>query len=268
MQRFLAFFTAVVVCAIVTPVWADWYEGDSYKMHFPQLPDPNGWDIEIFTPGHEVADDWRCIETGTVDDIHFWFSLQGDPEEHTIFDIVHVGIYSDVPANTGQFPYSTPGDLLWEQTFGIDQVTIVKDYGTGRQGFADPQLGTGEDAWGLDDHQLYHQVNIVDIDDPFVQKEGEIYWLGLWVDWFDVQQAPLGWKTADVNKYPQPNTGQHFQDDAVFRSLDGFWEELIDPYTGQSLDMAFVITTIPEPGGVVLMLAGIAGIGLAGRRRN
>jgi len=38
-----------------------WVVGDGHKMHFPQLPDPNGWDVNVhdFT----LADDWQCSET-------------------------------------------------------------------------------------------------------------------------------------------------------------------------------------------------------------
>ena len=40
-----------------------------------------------------------------------------------------------------------------------------------------------------------------------------------------------------------------------------FWNELRDPFTGESLDLAFVIT-IPEPAGGVLVLVGFGGLAL------
>ena len=47
------------------------------KMHFPQLPDPNGWDVKA-DGGLCLADDWQCDGTGPVRDIHFWGSWKGD----------------------------------------------------------------------------------------------------------------------------------------------------------------------------------------------
>ena len=55
---------------------ADWDPDDGHKMHFPQEPDPNGWDVNF----HDwmLGDDWKCSETGPVTDIHFWISWRGD----------------------------------------------------------------------------------------------------------------------------------------------------------------------------------------------
>jgi hypothetical protein len=54
---FLFFFNTTIV-------FGDWDPGDDFKMHFPQLPDPLGWDI-VFYPNSswELADDWLCTET-------------------------------------------------------------------------------------------------------------------------------------------------------------------------------------------------------------
>lgn len=230
---------ALLVLAI-TPARADWYPGDACKMHYPQLPDPFGWDIEIVTAQHEVADDWLCTETGPVSDVHFWYSVAQDL--FTRIDWVTVKIYSDVPVGAGQLPYSTPGDMLWSQTFDSTQFSVIDPYGTGLQGFADPQQDPPA-GWGLNDHQTFKQINIVDIINPFIQQEGTIYWLGLYVGW-EGTQSPVGWKTS-LDK---------FNDDAVFLDLGGSWAELIDPYTGLSLDMAFVIT--PEPTSLMLLTLG------------
>jgi len=40
-------------------------------MHYPQLPDTDGWDVDATMP-ITVVDDWTCSETGWVKDIHFW----------------------------------------------------------------------------------------------------------------------------------------------------------------------------------------------------
>ena len=62
------------VAALAGPALADWDPEDGHKMHFPQLPDPNGYDVSAYC----LTDDWTCSETGPVTDIHFWGSCQGD----------------------------------------------------------------------------------------------------------------------------------------------------------------------------------------------
>ena len=35
----------VMVFMLLGVARADWIEGDPYKMRWPQLPDPSGWDV-------------------------------------------------------------------------------------------------------------------------------------------------------------------------------------------------------------------------------
>lgn len=235
------FVTATLVAwAMIgaAPALADWNPGDAYKMHYPQLPDPFGWDV-AFTQGRTLADDWLCTASGPVSDLHFWFSAAGDQQFDPMQIVgIHASIHSDVPPNG--LGYSTPGDLLWERDFQFGQYTIRR-YAEGDQGWFDPVLGTVLPH----DHRQVWQANIEGIVDPFPQEQGKIYWLDLSVIALDVL---LGWKTS---------ASPHFQDDAVAR-LD-IWRELRDPITSQSLDLAFVIT--PEPAS--LLMAAFSGVALA-----
>ena len=72
----------VVLVFLAAPAAGDWNYGEPYKMHFPQLPDPNGWDVAFLHEGNptRLADDWVCSQTGAVDDIHFWCSWEQDLE--------------------------------------------------------------------------------------------------------------------------------------------------------------------------------------------
>ena len=240
---------AVALAAIATAARADWYPGEPYKMVKVQMPDPFGWDIEIFSPQHEVADDWQCSQSGAVSDIHFWTSWPRD--EVGVIQWLSVAIYSNVVA--GSVPFSQPGTPLWGRTFQQGEFRVIDPYGQGDQGFADPQQREWI-GWGAHDHQMYQQINITDIVRPFPQKEGEIYWLGIYAGWEGITQPPVGWKTSL----------DHFMDVAVYKDLEtGAWTPLIDR-AGNGLDMAFVIT--PEPATLALMGLGVAG--LVARRRN
>jgi len=250
---------AVAVLAIagfVTPVRADWNPGDSYKMHYPQLPDPLGWDVAVATvtppPPAAVADDWLCTETGPVSDIHIWFSMRGDAPP--IPSLMAFTIWSDVPDPDGTGPaYSTPGTLLWNRIFAPFEFTI-RPYGTGQEGWYDPNNGIVVP----NDHFTYWQLNLnIDPLGAFVQQEGEIYWLGVN---FEPTWGNVGWKTSQ----------DHFNDDAVYWDFagGGGWQELLDPVTHESLDMAFVITTIPEPSTVMLVGFGVVGLLAINRRKK
>jgi len=233
---------------------ADWDEGDGHKMHFPQLPDPNGWDVAWSNSW--LGDDWVCSGSGPVSDIHLWVSFKEWNEDYAPEYMSQipfaVQIWSNDPGGAGsQYSYSTPKDLLWDKTFEPGEFSI-RYAGCGPQGWYWPASGTALS----DDHQSYFQINM-DIDPQlaYSQTEGEVYWL---VTKFEGIAPQIGWKTADLNRYPDPYNGQHFMDDAVFGTGITLinWEEI--SIYGISRDLAFVIT--PEPGTLVLLVT--AGLGL------
>ena len=236
MRRAIIVVVIVATAVLVAPqIAADWDPGGPFKMHFPQLPDPVGWDVlnthnPILQPPliTYLADDWRCSESGDITEIHIWGSWRGDIRE--MVTSIHVQIHAD--DRTG--PFSKPAEAsLWEFDFGPGQFT-ERLYGEGNQGWYDPT--TGELV--SDDHFNIWQYNITNIDEftqPFVQTAGQIYWL---VVIFDVPddsgRAQYGWKTSL----------DHFEDAAVW-SNDGIgWQPLFD-LTGSALDLAFVITGEP-----------------------
>ena len=245
MRKSFLFCTLLLGMTLVTmPALADWNEGDPHKMHYPQLPDPEGIDVSFRSP-EVLADDWMCSWTGPVNDIHFWFSSLNDNQ----FDIntVSIGIYSDIPQDPTN-PYSRPGALLWQRDFAGDEVTW-RMAGQGDQGWYVPENGFYEPH----NHQNYYQMNIQDIVDPFVQNYGEIYWLAVSVS----ADTALGWKTS---------ISAQFNDTSVWGILPTpSWEPVYDPRAGfvvTPLDLAFVIT--PEPAS--LMLLGLGGLAVLRRR--
>ena len=275
----------VAICTVVLAsgiARADWVPEDGHKMHFPQLPDPNGWDVNI--TADNMFDDWKCSQSGPVDDIHFWASWKGDVgvagfdnADPNQFGAIRVQIWSDMPADCPDNPleYSHPDLKLWEQYFSTTETTAplpdftMREAGQGAQGWFDPQFPSTTDPLVIpDDHDLYYQINFTDIPNPFEQVEGTIYWLAIHA--MPINVGPeLGWKTADVTSYPEPYTDNHFQDDGVF--YYGTWLELRNPDInspsfGESLDLAFVIT--PEPVTMVVLALGLLPILLMRRHRK
>lgn len=233
--------------AIGTPAaLADWNPGDPHKMHFPQLPDPFGWDVNMTSP-KVLADDWRCSSTGPVSDVHFWYSYRQD--QQVPIKRIHLSIHKDVPAGPTN-PFSHPGDLLWDDDFLPGEFT-TRLYGQGEQGWYDPNTGEAQRP----DHMFFYQANIEHILNPFVQQFGTIYWLDISVE-LEHPSARIGWKTSR----------DHFNDDAVWGDYpDPQWNELRDPLPPhESLDLAFVIT--PAPSSAVLL--GLSALVAVGRRRR
>ncbi len=269
--------TFLAVCISANPVLADWDEGDPYKMHYPQLPNPNGWDVynQSFNwqyPGHGgyvIADDFQCTETGPITDLHLWFSWQND--NWGIITDTYIGFMAD---DNGK-----PGDYLWGTNFGTWDGFFtpytgqeVRQYGDGEQGWyqPDPWGPPGSGYYVVNDHQNIYQMNLyfntADDEDglpDFFQIAGERYWVAVMfsVNPIDLIEDPpvdenIGWKTS-LNSYGEPAQ--------IYGHMSGSmsgWKDLIDPLTGMPLDMAFVIT--PEPASVVLM--GLGGLLLLRRR--
>ncbi len=230
---------AALLMFVAGPASADWFP--DYKMHYPQMPDPNGWDINMTYP-KVLADDWQCIESGYVRDIHFWVSWNDD----IVGDIT--GVHLSIHDNDLSGPYSKPGVELWAGDF-LPGDFIVGYWESGDQGWYNPNTG---DVLPGNHHDTY-QINFNWIDDAFYQEAGQIYWLDVSVV---VEDGEIGWKTSES---PQ------FEDDAVWGDLPvPIWEELVDPITGISLDLAFVIT--PEPTSLGLLMLG--GFALLRRRRG
>ncbi|WP_428389933.1 PEP-CTERM sorting domain-containing protein [Mucisphaera sp.] len=250
MKRTALLLTAALATWSVTDrVQADWIPEMGHKMHHAQLPDANGWDVDITTD--TVYEDFECSATGPIHDVHFWASWQGDQVGQITW--IDVSLHADVPAGADPNPlitYSHPDSVmydeanrLWYRRFLPDEF-VIRTAGQGNQGWLAPSFS--QPVWNRSDHDLYYQVNIPLITEPYVQKKGTIYWLGLHVGVAETN-TQLGWKT----------TLNPWNDDAAYWYA-GQWNELIDPTDGSSLDLAFVIT--PEPATLSLLLLGVGTI--------
>jgi hypothetical protein len=205
-----------------------------HKMHDPQYPKLNGWDVNFTTPD-VLADDWMCTQPGTVGDIHFWISM---PDDYGITNLddaiekIYVAILADIPGSQSSTGYSMPADPpLWERTFTTGDYSW-EEYFTFPQGWYSPRQGNVQPS----NHYECYRIDLNDIPDPFIQEEGTIYWLRISIMPTSDDYA-FGWKSA---------IGQ-WNDNAVFNypypgyPSDG-WQELYDPDDAdQPMDLAFYI---------------------------
>jgi hypothetical protein len=206
--------SALVFSFASTLVYADWSPGDDYKMHSPQLPDKSGWDICLV---HQpVADDFKCSQSGLINDIHFWVSWQGDKE-----DFKNVSWNIALCANL----LGKPGQVLWQLNPSRAKVTY-RLYGTGDQGWYCPS----NSLTILHDHTNIYQVNITEISSPFYQTKDQIYWLAIQAQ-MGSSKAEVGWKTSISEYFAQ----------AQYQTTLGGWA----PIGIRQHDLAFVITGGP-----------------------
>jgi len=214
------------LCASAAVV-GDWDPGDPYKMHHPQEPDPEGWDVCVCC--QYIADDFLCTGTGPITDLHLWLSFKED----LIGDIdpqwADISIWSDRQGK--------PGTRLWTWS-GQGNVTM-RPYGQGPQGWVCP---SPPPLIVPQDHQMYFQVNITEIPEPFVQTQETVYWLVIKINLPPVQYVP-GWKTS-VDSPP----GRLWGKPAMW-STDGLnWQPVDTGTVAPELhDMAFVITGGVQP---------------------
>ena len=195
-------------------------------MHYPQLPDSNGWDVAFYT--YRLADDWLCTESGPVTGIQFWVSHEGyNDTEPPYTPVVSLRIHTNTPAAQSPSGYDIPGGAVWSRWF-TNEVSVVHA-GSGEQGWMRP---TGTE-FVLADHTEYFQYNVTGYDHPFDAEEGQIYWLSMQI----TPTVPhVGWKTAVTTK---------FGENAMYNGGSG-WTEVYDPVTSEDLDYAFSINGIPN----------------------
>lgn len=287
---FTAMIAAVALMFAAAPATADWDpirnpatgEIINHKMHWPQMPDLEFGMNVLASSTHlndvpvqkVLADDFLCTQTGPITDVHIWGSwwedqFPWDPENPTIGPnagntAFRLSIHSDVPKSAVE-PYSRPGELLWEKRFAPGEFAW-RPWATANELFYDPNIGGTAGIIGTDT-QIFQYNFLIPEAEAWRQEQGKIYWLDVTafpgpIDAGITQLALFGWKTS----------ADHWNDDAVYwDEIPGadptFPQELIDPRTGVSLDMAFVIT--PEPGTVVMLIgAGLLGLLACARRRK
>jgi hypothetical protein len=183
-------------------------------MHFPQMPNELGWDVNATQP-LILADDFMCTETGFIKDIHFWGSWRN--EDVGVVTQFVLSFHADIPAGD-TIPYSRPGATLWEHEI-TDFLIQPYDPPT-MEGWYDP--ATGEvipNSIGS-----YFQYNVFLPESLWIpQDSGTIYWLNISAIVADPVTTQWGWKS----------TNDHWNDDAVWALWGNLtWYEIYEPSTG------------------------------------
>ncbi len=173
-----------------------WVPADGHIMHFPQTPQPSGWDVMASEP-QMVGDDWTASSSTNVKDIHFWGSWFNNVDGQILsFDI---SIREDIPASV-TVPYSRPGIVLWQRTV-TDFCALPMAAISG--GWYDPALGVLLPA----NHTRIYQYDIeLDPVDWFPQNVGTIYWLCISAKLASPSTTRWGWHSS----------ANHHMDDGVW----------------------------------------------------
>jgi len=201
---------------LAAPILGDWNPGDPFKMHYPQLPDPNGWDVCL----HQwIADDFQCTQTGPVSDIHFWISWRKDNVGELSPAMFDISIRKDAGG--------IPGEVLWSYSGG--QVTI-RSFGQGVQGWMCPAASTSV----YPDHSQFYQVNLTDLTNPLTQLIDRRYWLVIQLTAQQPTTTEAGWKTS-LQQFGAPSMW----------SADGSTWQPVNIGGTEMSNQAFVITGLP-----------------------
>ena len=213
---------------------AHWPNGTATKwVEFPDSS-PMGLDMWLNNAAPNqltLADDFKCLLTGPITDIHLWISwLSSVPNPSAVFTL---SIWSDVPAATNT--PSHPGSRLWTQTFGPGQYSFQTWLMDFQEMFWNPDPPPGQP---LGPDFAIFQYNFYPAN-PFVQSGSlstpKVYWLAVSVTGVT---DPIGWKTS---------TNQ-WHDGAVFSHMSGTatlgdWQALKSPYSLSNLDLSFALTS-------------------------
>ncbi|MDI6447573.1 GEVED domain-containing protein [Anaerobaca lacustris] len=219
----------------------DWQAGQPHKMHWPQLPDftPTGTGVDLSAAA--LADDFLCTATGPIRNIHIWTSFHNDslPKEGADGLTLELTFYSNRSGDDATS--GRPGELLWSRTFSPGQYT-AQNIHNGSNNWYDPATET----YLSESHRQTYQYNFCVQDQPFIQHEGNVYWLGLRVA-APATDGAFAWKTTSRRR--------QWNSSAVVLT-QGSWDWTHVNYPDRHedaaapVDLAFVITggdeTTPE----------------------
>ncbi|MBI5384937.1 MAG: HYR domain-containing protein [Verrucomicrobia bacterium] len=208
---------------------------------FRQPPDVTDRGLDVRASGLKIlADDFYCWRAGRIRGVSVWGSWLNDVVDPNAAFLL--GLWSDVPATRTNA--SHPGSLLASTWFyppgstnsAVSRYRYQLEAANLHEQFFDPNVpgivGNDTQLWRYDFYPSatnWHQTG-----SPFQRK---VYWLSVAAK--TTNDTVFGWKTSPM----------HYNDDAVFGHVNSQWQpqrdwqELRDPRTSNSLDLAFAIKT-------------------------
>jgi hypothetical protein len=189
------------------------------------------WDTIDGEPNVIRADNWRCSATGLVTDIHWWGSYLFNNRGTDPIAGFEISIHANGPDNL-------PSQLLYREVFDFSNVN--------EQAFGAPV--NGEQVY---EYKVY-------LSNDFTQYHNDIYWLDIVALTPDQKRWPMwGWHTA-VNEQIEAALSGSAQTTKDWENHDPTWGGNADnPWQHAQYDMAFELTTIPEPSLVALFGFGV-----------
>ncbi|MFC1781048.1 GEVED domain-containing protein [Planctomycetota bacterium] len=169
----------------------NWKYVQEHKIHWSQLPDFGNPGLDVDMAEVSLADDFQCMADGPVSDIHIWTSFANDnlPQNGPESLLFVLSIYEDIPAQGDV--WSRPGKLLWREDFASGEYS-ARTILNRSSGWYDPL----KEVFLPNNHRQAFQYNFVIDNDPFIQSEGEIYWLGVQQFTLYEDDYKIGWKTT------------------------------------------------------------------------
>ncbi len=251
-----------------------------------------------------LADDFLCTQTGPITDIHIWGSWLNDKIPYSTANpnlqnvSFKLSLHTNVPAGVDA-PYSHPGGQFWSAIYNPGQYTPTF-WSNSDEMFYEPNtnqiIGQDSKIWQYNFDIKPDPTNPTQWPYQYgTATNPQVYWLD--VQAIVPEPAPaagqllpdyvFGWKTS-LDGFVVPNpTGQLKDDDAVFgdtitpggeavphtdaTGLVWTWKDMhypTGPYQGNSINLAFVITSVPEPGTIVMLSMGAIAVAFYGLRRR
>ena len=235
MKRILFSVLLAVVCSSL--VFAQNQNDKSYYYKVTQMPDMTqaGYDI-LATEPVILADDWKCPDGNPISDIHWWGSYIGwqedmrDPNLNLIQhpDVFKLSQHLDIPVGQQGNNYSLPGTQIDGATALLGDYNVTY-YGT-------------VDHGGTFEHVFEYTYFLPEL---WYQEKDQIYWLDISASYINQADYLWGWHTAETSEIDIAVRGD---------GSPAGWEP-IDP-TGEMHDLAFQISSVPEPGAMLLFMFG------------
>lgn len=202
------------------------------------------WDAIDGEPNIIRADNWRCPDGRPVTDIHWWGSYYFNTGASNPVQTFEVSIYADNNPSG-----NLPGTLLYRETF--DSASLN-------------ETSVGFDTQGEEVFQYTAYLK-----DSFEQTAGEVYWLSIVALTEASERWPMwGWHTAsaeDLNDDELLGSAQSTKDPTLIDGSHG--GNVANPWQDAEYEMAFELTTIPEPSIVALVGLGMFALWTRFRRR-